>query len=55
MKSLLHFSKFLINAIFDFVTKYILKKVNKKDSVDIFQNGNIINFSHMNQICLFFY
>jgi len=28
LKSLLHFSKFLVNANFDFVTNYILREIN---------------------------
>jgi len=30
LKSLLHFSKFLVNANFDLITEYILRKKNKQ-------------------------
>jgi len=35
LKLLLHFNKFLVNANFDLVTKYILKTEFNNDSVDL--------------------
>jgi len=50
MKSLLHFSKFLVNANLDLVIKYILRKKINNDSVIYCLYKNIVNFSRMSQV-----